>query len=477
MQIKNSHSSETSLIAISYWSFGLGFGPLLPIAGAWVFRKNYFLCTQLLQSAFIQFIFFVISFSFFLGFILNNYYGNADKITFVLMQETINWFARLILFVFSLIIWNQKSISFPVIYSLVENIIKFCKIKKLKRAFALNCLWAGFGQLYLGQSWLGWLFVFCQVATFLSLFHIWFSYYNFSISKDLLGVFGFYWRIGDQAFSEGFATLYNVFILIGLFIINYILSFISLYAKLPQRRIMGSILASYLLHFAVFWIILLTPFILTKSSTEEAIKQKAKKIEQQLSEEQKQKNKNKTKQIPSPNTNKEIQFDLELPKQINGLNQFSSRPILQDTKYFKVHPNIGFGERKQPLPSRKEYIQKHKHKTKSYSEYLTAKVREGDKDKIIWNKTSSPYSSVIEYIISANGDITSIKILEHSNNLSVDSMVISVLESMAPLKKPPNNKDLKITELFWNTNGQQGLDSNLKRSLVNYPDGRIIEEL
>ena len=84
---------------------------------------------------------------------------------------------------------------------------------------------------------------------------------------------------------------------------------------------------------------------------------------------------------------------------------------------------------------------------------------------------------MIEYIISANGDITSIKILEHSNNLSVDSMVISVLESMAPLKKPPNNKDLKITELFWNTNGQQGLDSNLKRSLVNYPDGRIIEEL
>lgn len=472
MQPKNPNSAQTFLIAVSYWSFGLGFGPLIPLVAAWVFRHNRFVLGQLLQSAFIQLILFLISFGLFLAFIFNNYYGQADKMIYVLIQETLNWFARLILFVFSLIVWSQQSLSFPFISELIENLINFCQIKKIKRAFVLNCLWPGFGQLYLGWAWLGYLFVFCQLVTLLSLLHIWLSYNNFSISKDILSTLGFYWRIGDQSFSERFSNLQNIFILGILFVLNYILSFISLWFKLPQRRILGSGLASYLLHCAVFWIIMLTPFILTKSSSEKAIKQKAEKIEKQLIEQKSSSDHTNTKQ----SNNKEIHFDLSFPEQIEGLNQFSSKPIVQKNNQIS-DPYIGFGKRKEPLPSRKEYIQKHARKTKSYSEYLTVKVRENDKDKIIWEQADKPYSSVIEYIISAEGQITSFKILEHSNNLKIDSLVLSVLESMAPLKKPPNNKSLKITELFWNTSGQDGLDTNLKRSLVNYPDGRIIEEL
>ena len=131
----------------------------------------------------------------------------------------------------------------------------------------------------------------------------------------------------------------------------------------------------------------------------------------------------------------------------------------------------------QPLPSKKSYIEKQSRESKSYSEYLTAKVREGARDQIIWKKAPNHYSVILRYTISSRGYISDIQIIEGSGNLQMDALVISVVKSMSPFVKPQNQRGLVVTELFWNTHGTNGLDTELKRSLATYPDGRVIESI
>ncbi len=485
---KHGNANAAQLISASYWSFSLGFGALFPFLLAWIFRRDRFLLKQLLQSAFVQLLFFSINAIIF-GIFIGSYFepqGSAQKLSLIILQGTITWFGRIILFIVSVMAWRQGEVTLPFFSGLADWFMKFTEKKSLKKAFVFNLLWPGSGQLYLGKGWLGWILAACFFVTILSWLHLWMAYNHLSYTKDLLSLLGFYWRVGDQRFSEDFATPQNLLIVGGLLIVVYLLSILSLplglkkKRSLNERRIIGSFGISYLVHLAMFWIVMLMPFVFTKSATKEALKERSKQIEKQLraQKDELQKAKNKKPSSPPP-AEREIRFDLEMPDKLNGLNDFSNKPFSRQTpelqKTKPQPPAIGYGERKMPLPPRQEYVKQHARKTKSYSEYLTSKVRENDKDKLIWEDAPYPYSIVVEYTVSPDGYISDIRLVQPSRYTKNDSMVVSVLESMNPVIKPPSGQSLKITELFWNTGGQEDLDTDLKRSLANYPDGRVIE--
>jgi TonB family protein len=165
-----------------------------------------------------------------------------------------------------------------------------------------------------------------------------------------------------------------------------------------------------------------------------------------------------------------------LPDSVDGLNEFSVRSNKYETPKV-LKPTIRYGSQDKPLLEKKVYLQKHSKETKSYSEYLTSKVRELGRDALIWKNAPKPYSMVVRYSVSPAGLITDIEIVEESGNIQMDALVISVVQSMSPLIKPKKNKKLVITELFWNTRGADDLTTDLQKSLVTYPDGRIIESV
>lgn len=490
--------NQKKLLGLSYLSFGFGYGPFMPLVLAWVFRKDRFIAHQLLQSSLFQGLFYIISLLVMWGSIIYSYkhQGSSPFLTEVVLpvaKSTLDWMVKITLFVISTIVFMRGYIFIPLFNSAAAGIQKFCERKTIKRSVFLSLLWPGLGQLYLGKSWLGWIVGFGHLVVLLSVGYLLFAYLDFAFAKDFLTLLGFYVRIGDKAFLEGFVNLRLISLLAFLLLVNYSIALCNLplwktllkrnnlfSANSTQRRFFGSLSFSFILHLGIMWALLLLPFILTQSANKKAVNQRAKEVYEKLKREQERLDKKLLdKKIP-PNQQKderEIEFSLELPNKIDGLNEFSNKAFgpKQIEDPINKPPNIGFSEHKKILPSKKVYLKKHTRQAKSYSEYLTAKVREGSRDRIIWDDAPYPYSLVLEYTVQPSGRIADIQVVEPSGNLKTDALVISVLQSMNPLMSPPQGKTLRVTELFWNTGGQNDLDTDLKRALAAYPDGRMIE--
>jgi hypothetical protein len=487
----HSNQNKSQLIGLSYWSFSLGFGPLLPAVTAWIYRRDPFLAQQLIQSALFQGIFWLISTIFFILSLINLYndpqsQGSPEGLVLMIASGIVGWTARILLFAVSVLVFSRGYIYLPGLHWLSNLVTNFGRRKTIKKAVALSLFWPGFGQMFLGKSWFGGILATCHFVTAFSFGYLLLAHLNLSFAKDLLGIMGFYWRVGDQAFAEGFATPLQLGLLGGLLLLNYVLALINLpiwfRLKNAHRRIFGSFGISYIVHIGILWVLVLMPFIFTSAQTREEINKRAQQIYQQL-QKQKQERTEALKK-PKPNLQKpkdslerELKFDLSVPDQVKGINEFSAKPFSQKLSEQKeTKPTIGFGEREQPLPPKRNYVKEQTRDSKSYSEYITAKIREGDKDRLIWQQAPKPYSTVIQYTVSGDGHVSDIRIVEPSGNLKIDSLVVSVVESMSPFIRPPGSKALKITELFWNTGGEDGLDTEMKRSLASYPDGRVIEQ-
>lgn len=486
-------SNEEKLLGFSYLSTGFGFGPFIPLVAAWVFRKKKHLQSLLLQSALFQGFFAIISTGIFFYLIYLAYLKgdpssqnsiNKLGVGISLFHNTFDWFVKIVCFILSLFVFKNSQLKIPVLYFLVSKFQALFAKKTLKKAIVLNSLCPGFGQVFIGKVWLGWILVFCHSFVSISLLYILLAKNNFALSKDLLTLMGFYVRVGDKIFQESIVTDWVIASLVALFVLNYLIAFLNLPFKghihPVQRTFFASLTSSFSFHLAVLWMVLLLPFIMNKESLKKQIEKNSQAAFKELEEQKSaQEEFDKQKKLPKE-TSKEklISFDLELTDSIEDLNKFSDKSYQK--KFSKLDelppkPTIGFGKRQEPLPEKKVYIKKHNRETKSYSEYLTAKVREEGRDQIIWKQVPEAYSMVLQYTVSPQGYISDIKIVQASGDLQSDALVISVVESMNPLIKPKNGKTLVITELFWNTNGQDRLDTDLKRSLATYPDGRVIE--
>jgi hypothetical protein len=123
-----------------------------------------------------------------------------------------------------------------------------------------------------------------------------------------------------------------------------------------------------------------------------------------------------------------------------------------------------------PLPGKRQ--------KQTYSNYLSVKIRAPEKDLRYWDQMPQPYSAVFEYRIDAGGLVHSVRVLEPSGHSESDRMTVQLIESMGTVLPPPGERDVLVTELFWNTGvDDPTLPTELQRQLSREFDGRVIEPL
>ncbi|MDX1918600.1 MAG: hypothetical protein SFT81_05620 [Candidatus Caenarcaniphilales bacterium] len=480
---------KSKLIGFSYLSFGLGFGPFIPLVAACVFRKDRLLFIQLLQSLLFQVFFALIKLLIDTNLIVSLLKDPSLDISIEKVgSEIIGWVFCIVGFIASLLAFGRGYILIPVFHTLAKKLEEFFSTKSLRKAFALNSLIPGLGQLYLGKSWLGWILIACFIVTFFITLYLGIAFYKFAMAKDLLTFFGFFFRPSDQVMGANLSSPIYLGIFGGILLFIYAMSFLSLFSfrhrwNFPQRTIVGSAGVSYLFHLGALLVVLLIPIILNQAPQKSQLNNRAKEILKQLEKEKKKKEEQKKKTVKLPSIppekysekTREMSFDLAIPERIQGLNEFENKKYGAG-KQKDQKPVVDYGERKEPLPPVQEAFQGRDYK--SYSEFISAKIREGKRDQEIWEQVESEfYATVVEYTIEPNGHISHLRIVDPSDHMSTDALTLAVIESMSPMLSPPDGKRIHVTELFWNTHGEDGLDTELKRTLSKYPDGRVIEIL
>ncbi|TGL59283.1 energy transducer TonB [Leptospira ognonensis] len=115
----------------------------------------------------------------------------------------------------------------------------------------------------------------------------------------------------------------------------------------------------------------------------------------------------------------------------------------------------------------------------TYSNYISAKMRIPESYMEYWAKAPHPYSSVVAYTITQDGDIIDIELIEGSNYPDQDRLTLELIESLAPMIPPPNTEgDIRVTELFWNGPiDPNSVPTPLQKEMVHMFDGRYMEEV
>lgn len=115
----------------------------------------------------------------------------------------------------------------------------------------------------------------------------------------------------------------------------------------------------------------------------------------------------------------------------------------------------------------------------TYSNYISAKMRIPESYMDYWAKAPHPYSSVVAYTITQEGDVIDVELVEASDYPDQDLRTLQLVESLGPLMPPPGTKnDIRVTELFWNGPiDPEFVPTPLQKEMINLFDGRYMEEL
>ncbi|TGL87776.1 energy transducer TonB [Leptospira congkakensis] len=115
----------------------------------------------------------------------------------------------------------------------------------------------------------------------------------------------------------------------------------------------------------------------------------------------------------------------------------------------------------------------------TYSNYISAKMRIPESYMDYWAKAPHPYSSVVAYTITQDGDVIDVELVEASDYPDQDLRTLQLVESLGPLMPPPGTKnDIRVTELFWNGPiDPEFVPTQLQKEMINLFDGRYMEEL
>ena len=83
---------------------------------------------------------------------------------------------------------------------------------------------------------------------------------------------------------------------------------------------------------------------------------------------------------------------------------------------------------------------------------------------------------MFEYRIAGNGRVHSVRVREASPHPEKDALTVRLIESMGTVLPPPGEREVLVTELFWNTGmDDASLPTELQRQLSREFDGRLIE--
>ncbi|XDD43526.1 energy transducer TonB [Leptospira sp. WS60.C2] len=115
----------------------------------------------------------------------------------------------------------------------------------------------------------------------------------------------------------------------------------------------------------------------------------------------------------------------------------------------------------------------------TYSNYISAKMRIPESYMDYWAKAPHPYSSVVAYTITQDGDVIDVELVEASDYPDQDLRTLQLVESLGPLMPPPGTKnDIRVTELFWNGPiDPEFVPTPLQKEMINLFDGRYMEEI
>lgn len=460
------------LLAFCYLSIVLHWG-FVSFLLAWLFRHQQKISKQCIQAGLCQLPFIGILAVIDLASFVNGSVGlGSDSLWMVFFQGVLYWVMVVVFLLLSAESFLRGGFCLPYIYCWGEKIYDFFQNITQRRAVCLNLLCPGLGNLGARQFYVGWVLLCAFLLTAGIVFFVLVSRYELSWAMNGLNTLRFVLRLDDDVFH---ALVHNNLFVLGVlsvFVSIYVLSNLLIVCSFHTltRNFCGGIITSYLLHVILACVLLMVPVSLVVKQDLSQISERAKEIyEELLSNMQKDQ---ETPKISVEEREIVFEFDRTVTENIEELNRFQDKPYASGAE--KTQPQIGYSDNKEINTDQILHVEESR-QTKSYSEYLTAKIREDSRDQAIWNNSQDKtYAMVVEYIIEKDGRISQINIVESSNDLETDAIVLAVIESMNPLARPPKQQTLKVVELFWNRDTER-FNSPLKELLRSYPDGRIIQ--
>jgi TonB family protein len=340
--------------------------------------------------------------------------------------------------------------------------------KKAKYAKYRDYILPGWGMIYLRRYWIGFPILFIYLLLILFSVTSILYYFDYSVGTKFLGLFQLKTGIPDKEFIKFTSNVIVPIVMIVLLFSTYVLSQIVLSSALkkddePEEQrglhsgFKNNLALSFLAHLTIVAIILIIPVSIQRASSS--------------------KKRDMSKDHFQPEKMEFYFIDPEIPDEVKDLNggviSGTETPSQNDGIKIPDEPTSDEGKVK-------GYVKRIKGKKlpKTYSNYISARMRGPETFMDYWKRAPHPYSCVVAYTITTEGEITDVYIVESSNYPDQDQLTIDLVESMSPVMPPPGVKgDVRVTELFWNGSiDPDSMPTPLQKEMVLMFDGRYMEE-
>lgn len=327
----------------------------------------------------------------------------------------------------------------------------------------------GWGHIYLQRYWKGFplLFIFLILLLFFTIS----LYFYFELASGIrfMGSLGLKPGIPDKQFLKYadnpiFIIMFGICILCIYAFSNWeiVKSLKEDYEPIQKRGLQSgffnNIPLSLLVHLILICIIFIIPIMLSRASS-------------------KNKKQDLSKKHFQPKKMEFYFIDPEIPDEIKDLNG----GVISGTETPNQKEGIKIPDEKPSDEGKvKGYVKRIRGKKlpKTYSNYISARMRGPETFMEYWRRAPYPYSCVVAYTITRDGDITDVQMVETSDYPEQDLMTIELIESLSPVMPPPNvNGEVRVTELFWNGPiDPDAMPTPLQKEMVLMFDGRYMEE-
>lgn len=342
-------------------------------------------------------------------------------------------------------------------------------LKKKKYAKLRERILPGWGHIYLSRYWKGFPILFCFLLIFFFLVTSITFYLEPMFGLNFLRSLGLKPGIHDKEFIPLTQNLALPLAMSFLLSIVYIYANSTLAASLKkdgdpisergmQSGFNNNVYLSILAHLVIVAVIFIVPERLQRSS--------AAKKKQDIS-----------KQHYQPEKLEYYFIDPEIPDNVKDLNGgvISGTDTPSQKDGMKIPDQVVSEEGKV-----KGYVKRIKGKKlpKTYSNYISARMRGPENFMEYWKRAPHPYSCVVAYTITTEGEIVDVILVEGSAYPDQDNLTLELIRSMSPVMPPPNVKgDVRVTELFWNgAIDPDAMPTPLQKDMVLHFDGRYMEE-
>jgi hypothetical protein len=340
--------------------------------------------------------------------------------------------------------------------------------KKAKYAKIRELIFPGWGHIYLQRNWKGFSILFIYLlGVFFFVTSVAF-YLDPILGIKFLTMFGLKIGIPDKEFFKYIdSILYPISIGIIL-VLFYITSYLSLLNSLKEEKeefkerglrpgFLNNIYLSILAHLILFAVIMIIPLSIQRSSS---------KKKQDIS-----------KQHFTPEKMEFYFIDPEIPDQVKDLNG----GVVAGTETPSKNDGMKIPDKKIEDEGKvKGYVKRIKGKKlpRTYSNYISARMRGPENFMNYWKRAPQPYSCVVAYTITTEGEVEDVILVEGSIYPDQDNLTLELIRSLSPLMPPPGVKgNVRVTELFWNGSLDPAqMPTELQKEMVSHFDGRYMEE-